>query len=530
MSGLVGTGMLVRLALRRDRITLPVWVAVFVATAASSAAATIGLYPTVESRVRAAAGLNGSPALVALYGRVYDPTSLGAIAMLKLSGFGGVLVALLAVLTVVRHTRADEETGRRELLAGNVVGRLAPLAAALIVALVANLTLGLGTGIALAGAGLPVPGSFAFGLAWAGVGVVFAAVAAVAAQLTTGARGARGLAVGVIGVVYVLRAVGDTASGSASLLTWGSPIGWGQQVRPYAGDRWWVLLVTTGFALGVVAVAVTLVRARDVGAGMIPDRPGRASATSRLASPVALAWRLHRGVLLAWTAGMLITGPVLGSIVSNLGDFFDSPAAREMIVKLGGEKGLVDAFVAAEMGMVGIIVSAYGVSAVLRMRSEETGRRAEAVLAGATTRARWAGGHVGVVLVGSTLLMVIFGIGVGLAQAAQVGDAGEVGRALGAALVQLPAIWVPIGLTVAAFGLAPRLAGAGWMVLVGFLLLGELGPLLGLDQWLMNLSPYTHVPRLPGADWAAAPLVALAATAGVLTAIGLAAFARRDIG
>ena len=54
MTGLAGTGSLVRLALRRDRITLPSWILVFVVSAAGSAAATVGLYPTVASRVQAA--------------------------------------------------------------------------------------------------------------------------------------------------------------------------------------------------------------------------------------------------------------------------------------------------------------------------------------------------------------------------------------------------------------------------------------------------------------------------------------------
>ena len=48
----------------------------------------------------------------------------------------------------------------------------------------------------------------------------------------------------VLAVAYLVRAVGDV-SGDAEMpspLSWLSPIGWGQQVRPYAGDRFAVLL------------------------------------------------------------------------------------------------------------------------------------------------------------------------------------------------------------------------------------------------------------------------------------------------
>ncbi len=91
----VGTRTCLRLVLRRDRILLPVWLVVLAAVAASSAAATVGIYPTAAARRAAAEAVNAAPALVALYGRIYDPSNLGGIAMLKMTGFGGVLVAIL---------------------------------------------------------------------------------------------------------------------------------------------------------------------------------------------------------------------------------------------------------------------------------------------------------------------------------------------------------------------------------------------------------------------------------------------------
>lgn len=105
----------------------------FVSIAAVSASATAGLYPTVASRISAAEAFNGTQALVALYGRVYDPTSLGALTMVKAAGIGAIFVAIFAIITVVRHTRAEEETGRAELVGAAMVGRLAPLTSALIV-------------------------------------------------------------------------------------------------------------------------------------------------------------------------------------------------------------------------------------------------------------------------------------------------------------------------------------------------------------------------------------------------------------
>jgi ABC-2 type transport system permease protein len=531
VNAFAGTEALVRLALRRDRIMLPIWVVVFVVMAASSAAATVDLYPTVASRVMAAESLNGSQSLVALYGRIYDPTSLGAISLWKMGGLGAVFVAVLAILIVVRHTRAEEEAGRLELVGATVVGRSAPLTAALLVALGANLVLAVLTALALIVAGLPVDGSFAFGLAWAGVGIAFAAIAGATAQLTRSARAATGIATAILGFVYVLRAVGDTADRTGPRwLTWLSPIGWGQQFRPYAGNRWWVLAITIGFTLVVVVGAYALQSRRDLGAGLLPDRPGSATASPSLRSPLALAWRLQRGALLGWAVAFLLLGLVFGNIASHFGDFVSTPQSRDLITKLGGREGLVDAYIQLSLSVMGLAASAFGVHASMRLRSEETSQRAEPILATATGRTRWASSHVVVAIVGAIVLIAVGGAGAGLAHGAQIGDAGRATAILGGALAHVPAACVLTGIVVAAFGLAPRLIAAGWVALVAFVLLGEFGPLFGFDQWVMDLSPFSHVPKIPGAAFTVTPLLVLTALATLLIVAGLAGFRRRDVG
>lgn len=529
MSSFSGSWQLARLALRRDRVLLPVCIAAFVVMVTFSTSATVALYPTVESRVEAAAAINNMASLVALYGRVYDETSLGAVAMIKMTGLGAAMVALLALFTVIRHTRSEEESGRLELMSGGVVGRLAPLTAALVVSVGASLVLGIVTAAALAAIELPIAGSIAFGLSWAGVGVAFATVAAVAAQLTRSARAASGMAAATLGGVYLLRAIGDTSTGPARWLTWASPVGWGQQVRAFAGDRWWVLLLLLGLSAVAALAGYALAARRDLGAGLLQDRPGPAAAASLLRTPLALAWRLQRGVLAGWLVAFLLVGSVFGGIAANVGDFFTSPEARAMIETLGGKAGLTDAFIAAELGFVGIIAAAYGVQASLRLRHEEVDLHAELLLATAVSRLRWAGSHVAVAVAGTALLLLGGGLAAGVSLAAQTGDTGQVGRVLSGALVQLPAAWVVTGIVVALVGFAPRFAVLTWGALVGFVLLGELGPLLELPSLLMDLSPFAHVPKAPAARITAPPLLTLCAVAAGLVAAGLAGLRRRDI-
>ena len=176
---LTGTAAMVRLALRRDRFLLSAWILGFAAMAGVSASATVGLYPDEAQRVQAAELVNATSSLVALYGPIYDPTSIGALSLFKLTAFGAAIVALLMVFVVVRHTRAEEEAGRLELMGSVALGRIAPLAAALIVAIGASLVLGAASAVALIAAGLDVEGSFAFGMGWAFTGIAFASLAGV---------------------------------------------------------------------------------------------------------------------------------------------------------------------------------------------------------------------------------------------------------------------------------------------------------------------------------------------------------------
>ncbi|WP_432939746.1 ABC transporter permease [Kribbella sp. CA-253562] len=530
MNDFVGTSTLVRLALRRDRVLIPLWVVVFVLMAAGSAQASIDLYPDEKSRIEAATTTNSSPALVSLYGRIFDPRSLGELSLFKLTAFGALLVALLAAMLVVRHTRAEEESGRLELLSAGVLGRYAALTAALLVSGLTVVLIGLLTALSLIGVGLPVAGSFAFGLVWTSAGLAFAGVGGLTAQLTEGARAANGLTAIVLGVSYVLRAIGDSSDGTA-WVSWLSPIGWAQQIRAYAGDRVVVALAPLALLVVLVAAAYALLRRRDIGAGLVRPRPGPATAAASLRSPLALAWRLHRGSLYGWGFAFLLLGLVVGNIASNVDGFAGSESAKELIQKLGGVDGITDAFLSTEMGMLGLLASAFGIQAALRLRSEETALRAEPLLATGVTRSRWLSSHVLMALLGTTLLVVVGGLGAGISSGAELGNMGrQVPRLLAAAVVQLPAIWLVTALVVLLFGLAPKLVTAGWFLFGAFLLIGQFGAIFDLPQSVMNLSPYGHTPRLPGGDFSATPVLWLTAIAAALTVSGYATFRRRDIG
>ena len=530
MDSLTGTWSLIRLGLRRDRIMLPAWIAAFVVMVASSAAATKDLYATAASRVAAVSSMNDSPALVALYGRVYRPT-LGALSLVKMGGLGTAFLGILAFMLVVRHTRAEEEAGRLELLGAAVVGRLAPLSAGLAIGAGTSIVIGALSGLVLMSVGLPPEGSMAFGLAWAATGCVFAGVGAFTAQLTTGGRTASGIAAAFLGLAYMVRAVGDAAGhDDATWFSWLSPIAWSQQVRPFAQERWSVLLLLAVFSVVVTVAAFSLAKRRDLGAGLLADRPGPPVAGPRLSTPLELAWRLQRATALAWAVAVVMMGAVIGSIASQVGGILDNPRARDLIATLGGTKVLVDAYLAMELGMLGVIVSIFGMQTAMRLRSEEVGFRADLLLSTAASRSRWLASHATTALAGTAAVLLLGGLASGIGHAATIGDVEQIGPVVAGAAVQIPAAWVMVAIVVAVFGSFPRLTGATWALLVAFLLIGEFGPLFELPRWMMDLSPFGHTPRLPGGRLEVAPLLWLLAVAVALMSVGTLAFQRRDVG
>lgn len=527
MNAFVGTGSLIRLVLRLDRVRLPIWILAIAGTALSVAGSVESLYPDEASRQQIAATIGANPAMQAIYGPVYD-TSLGAVIMWRMAAFAALLVMLMSVMTVIRHTRADEEAGRLELIGATVVGRHAPMAAALLVTGGANVVVAVLLGVGLAGQDLPVDGSFLVGVTIGLLGMAFAAVAAVAAQLTENARTATGISSLVLGVSFLLRAVGHA---NESWLVWLSPVGWVDKSRPYAANQWWIVLPLAGLTLVLVGAAYALVGHRDHGAGLIPPRPGPADASFGLSGPFGLAWRLHRSSMIGWAIGFAGMGAMFGSIANGALDLVkDNPRMAVIVEQMGGSEALIDSFMAAILGIIALVAGVYAVSATLRLRSEETAVRAEPVLATGVGRIRWALSHLAFATVGSLIMLVAAGVGAGLAYGSSVNDIStQLPNVLEAALVQWPATLVVAGIAVTLFGVAPRYVVGSWAALVVFLLLGQLGPVLQLPQWAMDISPFTHVPRLQLGE-TAEPLVWLSVVAIGLMAAGLTAFRRRDIG
>lgn len=523
MTAFTGTITILRFHLRRDRMMLFWWIAGNVLLYYSQAVSADGLYSTQAELDKAAAGMEDNAAFIAMAGPARALNTIGGQVAWQAAAFGAIVAGLMSMSLVGRHTRAEEESGRDELVRAAAIGRHAPLAATALLILIANVLLGALITVSLLSYDLAAAGAIALGLAAGLAGLVFGGIALVAAQLAESTRAAYGITGAVMGVAYALRAVGDIGNGA---LSWLSPIGWGQYLRPYADEQWWPVLISV-VAIAVLAFAsVMLFERRDIGSGVWPARPGPSRGS--LGSASALAWRLQRGSVIGWTVGMLLGGLAYGSIGDDVADLIgDSEFSKDVFASAGSS--LVDSFYATAALMLALIGAGFSIASVQRMRGEESAGFAESVLATALPQWRWAVAHLTVTLVGTIAVVLASGLGMGIGFGLVTGDGSAVLGLTWATLPYVVPVLLLVALTWLAYGIGSRWTAIGWLGLGFCFVVMMFGELLQMPGWLMDVSPFRHLAQTPAESFRIMPVATLLVITAVLGALGMVAMRRRDV-
>ena len=526
---LTGSGHLLRLYLRRDRLRLLIWVAALTVTFWLSIEALAQAFPDQAAR-QARAALVASPAARLMTGPGFglENYTFGALVANEMGLFTLILVAVLGITLVTRHTRAEEESGRMEMVRALPIGHLAPPIAALLTVLIAQVAVSAGVVLTLLVAGLDAGDSVAFGLGLTATGMVFAALAAVTAQILDSARGATGLALAGLGAAFLLRGIGDTMDPQGSWLSWASPIAWAQQTRVYVDLRLWPLILSALLTLVFLAVAMLLARRRDLGAGLRAPRPGPAQASARLTSIPGMAHRLLWGSTAGWAVALFLLAAAFGSLASEIeGALAELPALTDWVA-IDLER-LNATYAAALLTILLVAPMAQLVAAVLRWRTEEqTGRASWLILSG-DHRLSALGGWLAVATAHAILTVLATGLGLALGMAAVLDDPDLPGRIIAAALASVPGVVVAGAFAALLVGMVPARAGIAWTVVVWAIIVAWLGELLGLPEWARYLSPLHPTAMLPADPVEPLTLGILAAIVLGLTAVGLVGFRRRDL-
>jgi ABC-2 type transport system permease protein len=441
---------------------------------------------------------------------------------------GTFFAALMAILTVVGTSRTDEDSGQAELLASGVLGRQARLSVAVLLAVGASSVLAVVCFLlTIAVGGAPVP-SLLLAVTFAASGVMFAGVAAVTVQLGSDARSANSIAIAVLGICFVIRGFIDSTH-TPAWMSWTTPFGWLEHVRPATDNNPWPLLLAVALAIVLIGCGFALDGRRDFGAGLIPPRPGPARGKSA-ATIWGLAVRLNRGSLITWLIAFVGLGVIFGYLATSITDLLGSNSSLSNVFAAGSAtaSNLTFAFLVTILQLIGLIAAVAGVQIVNRIVLEENTFRVEPLLAASLRRPTYLASNLAVayLLPAACLLLGATVIGT-VAAAAHTGVA--IVNVIAQAAVTIPAVWTLIAIAAAAVGARPAARLVGWLGIIAAFGLTILGPTFKLPEWALGISPLHHIPNVttPAPDWTG--LAAIGVAFGVFTTIAFAGFRHRDI-
>jgi ABC-2 type transport system permease protein len=526
---LTGVRPLLEVSLKQDVRNIAPWVVLIAALSGSSVLAYPWVFPDPQSRAELATTIAANPAFGLLFGPARDLSTADGFNAWRAGALGAFFAGLMAILTVVRNSRALEDSGQAELVASGVLGRPGRLAVAVAIAWQASLLLGVLASVVTILLGGSPADSVTLAATFTASGFMFGGIAAVAAQLGSDARAASSLAVTALGVAFLVRGVVDSSQ-APEWTIWLTPLGWTEEVRPASGNNWWPLLACLALAVTTAVVAGVLQDRRDYGMGVLPPRPGPARGGA-IVNPWGLAFRLNRAAVIGWSLAFLVLGTVFGFLATTVGELVIQNPQIAAVLAAGGltEAGIVFEFLVTIVKLVGIVAAVYGVQVVMRIYAEELDHRIDPLLGGALSRSRYLASNATVAVVGPTLALLLAGATIGTTASAleETVVAGEVVRQ---ALATAPAVWVLTALALAVVGAEPRRRLVAWLAVVVSFALTILGPIFRLQDWVLGVSPFWHVPNINARapDWSGLGYLGLVAV--VFLAVAFVGFRRRDVG
>ncbi|QQK75425.1 ABC transporter permease [Salicibibacter cibarius] len=523
------TGSLFRFMLRRDRLRIPLWLIGITFFTLIVPIAFVDLYASQHERDGLAETM-ANPAVTAMVGPGdLENYTIGAMTSHQMLLFTAVVVGLMSIWLVARHTRADEEDGRIEMIRSLPIGRVSNLNATLLVLCVTHVILALITGFGLYALGIEsmgLEGSLLYGALLGGIGIFFAGVTVVFAQLSESSRGTIGFSIAVLLIAYLVRAVGDVGN---ETLSWISPFGWVTQTEVYANNHWEPLALMVGVAIVLGVLANYLNAIRDLEAGFFPARPGRKKASAFLQSPIGLAVKLQCTGMIAWAIGMLVMGVAYGSVLGDLEAFFEGNEMMEQMLVAEEGYTLTEQFIPSLMVVMALLATVPPVMAMLKLYGEEKKNRIDHLLGRAVSCTRLMGSYLIISVVNGFVMLSLTAIGLWSAGATVMEEGLDFGTIYGAALVYYPAMLVMIGLAVLFIGVLPKLGSVIWLYVFYTFIVLYLGGLLDFPDWVGHLSPYGYIPELPVDEMEWVPISILVIIAVILMIAGFIGYHKRDI-
>lgn len=440
------------------------------------------------------------------------------------------LASLWIMLAALRITRGEEDCRRWDLLLSGLL-RIADVVVRCLAVLVGSAAL-IGGAVAagLLAAGTEPAGAVLHGAGIGCIALTFAMTAVLAAQVMPTRLGATGLTVSALGVSLLLRMIADS-SHQLAWLAWATPFGLTARAAPYADNRISPLVVLATFPIVLAGAALVAARHRDVGDGIVAVRGSSPPRTRFLKSIGAFAVRRAGRITLWWAIGIGIYFFLVGTTLAWLLELFETNqrfAELAAAAGLGGHN-LVDVIAAALFSMLAVPTGLYAVIRLAAMVADERAGRSTLLFAQPISRIRLMSTEMAVTAGGVLALHCVAAVAV-WGGGEITGASLQLGDSLAGALNFVPAALLAGGAAAVGVGWLPSavIAIGALPVVSGFLVNMVLQATKAPD-WVVNLSPWSHLAAVPDAppDWAG--ITAFLFLAAILTGLGLYGYSRRDL-
>jgi ABC-2 type transport system permease protein len=527
-------GEITRLALRQTIRSAIVWGAIVLVLWASTAQGYQNLYPDAARRLKFAASIGSNNGFAALLGVPRHLETTGGFLSWRIGVVVAVMLSLWGMLTATKLLRGEEDAGRWETLAVAPLTAPALTAAVLVAIVVAALVpfagAVLGALLTSSSAHLGIADAVWLALAWTLCALAFASFGAFAAQCFAPRSRATLATSVVLAAAYILRMIGD-AEPRFGWVRWTTPFGWVEEAHIYGGTRPLVLGLLVIWIVVFGAAAVRLAGRRDMGAAFFgAEHRVRAARRWRLGNPLTDALRFVRGTTIGWLTAAVAMAFVLGLLAPGAARAIaESDLEHQfggVLGKIGTPTGYLGAtFVIAIAALISLSPSGH----VTNARDEEASGRLDTYLAGLVSRRRWLWSRIAVAAGGACAMAAGAAAAGWLGQAITGGDVSFV-KLLEAAACYVPLALVFGGIGIAVFGVAPRATRGLVATLVGVAVLVEVvGAVLNAPDWMLDLSPFSHLGTAPAEPARVAPALLMLAISVLLMVFGVEMFARRDL-
>ncbi|SFM49096.1 ABC-2 type transport system permease protein [Gracilibacillus orientalis] len=514
---------------RQNWLASIIWTLSVVGITVVVAGAFSNLYGSAEERDAMAQTLV-NPAMVAMVGPAYgiDNYTIGAMMANQMLLFTAIVLGIMSILMITKLTRKQEEEGKFELIRSMPVGRLSSLSSALILVALVNLLIGLATAISLIVInveGIGVEGSIMYGTILTVTGLIFTGITAVITQLTETSRGALGLSMAVLLVAYFARAIGDVSSEALSLA---SPLGLILRTEVYVENDWWPIIVAVVITLVFTVLAFYLHNRRDLGAGLLPSKPGKKEASKLLLSPLGLVLRLQRTQIIAWLMAMIFLGASYGSVLGDLESFFADNEMMQQMLGNNPDYTLTEQFITMLMVILSIFATIPMVILFLKIRGEEKKERNDHLLTTGVSRYRLLSHYLGISIVMGVVSLFIALYGLWAAGAAVMDDPVPFENILKAGMSYVPAMLGILAIANLLFAFLPKWTPLVWAYLVFSFFTVYLGGMIDIPEWIANISSFNHIPQIPVEEFSWTPLFVLLAIGIIVLILSQFGYRNRD--